>query len=119
MPDYPVHCFIRMKPREDTGTLVPVKAPLEALDPMEAYSPFLYASLDEAKMAVAKNMLEQRQMVVDGDLDFLDVDNSDEILSCDVHDDGAISFADFELERATIFANWAVDDPAAATAPAV
>ncbi|MGY3582324.1 hypothetical protein ACVIGB_000752 [Bradyrhizobium sp. USDA 4341] len=117
MPDYPVHCFIRMK-SWDTGALVPVKAPLEVLDPMEAYSPFVYASLEEARMAVAKSMLEQWQMVVDGDLEFLDVDNSEEILSCDVHDDGAISFEDFELGRATIFANWDVTDPARAAAPA-
>jgi hypothetical protein len=118
MPEYPVHCYIRMKLQEGSGALVPVKAALEALDPMEAYSPFVYASLQEARMAVAKSMLEQWQMVVDGDLDFHDVDHSEEILSCDVHDDGAISFEDFELERATIFASWGVADLAVA-APAV
>lgn len=119
MPDYPYHCYIRMKLREETGSLVPAKAPLEAMDPKEAYSPFVFASLKEARMATARHMQEQWQAVVDGDLDFLDVDTSDEILSCDVHDDGAISFEDFELERDRIFAAWGVPDPAAAPAPSV
>jgi hypothetical protein len=118
MPEYPVSCFVRTKVSE-SGSLVLAKAPIERIDPMDAYAPFVYRSMKDARAAIAQHMLEQWQAVVDGDLDFDDVDHSDDVYACDIHADGAISFEDFEMERAEAFACWGVPDPAGEPAPAI
>lgn len=118
MPEYPISCFVRTKVTE-SGSLVPAKAPFERADPMEAYAPFAYRSLADAQRAIAQHMLEQWEAVVDGDIDFDDVDHSDDVHECDIHADGAISFENFEMERAEIFTCWGVPDPATEPAPAI
>jgi hypothetical protein len=117
-PKYPVSCFVRTKVLE-SGQTVPAKAPLEKSDPMEAYAPFVYGSLEEAQRAIAQHMMEQWQAVLDGDLRFDEVDHSDSVCGCDLYEDGAISFEDFEMERSEVFAAWGAPDPEAVPAPVV
>lgn len=118
MPEYPISYFVRTKLTE-SGSLVPAKAPLERGDPMDAYAPFAYRSVEEAQKAIAQHMLEQWEAVVDGDLQFEEVDHSDDVHACDIHADGTISFEGFEMERAEVFASWNVPDPEAAPVPAI
>lgn len=106
----------------DSGEMTTAKAPLEQIDPVEAYAPFVYANEQAAQQAIAKEMLEAWQMVVDGDLAFEDIElqGSDNIYPCDIFEDGVIVMVkdnnDLEWHRSFIFAAWDVRDPAQAAA---
>lgn len=114
---YPADRWIRLTMVD--GKLVPAFAPEAARDALQAYEPFLYASEDEIKNEIAREMETRWGEVARNERDFDDADMDDVFGPCTVHEDGGIALEQFEIERAEIFAAYGVEDPAASPAPAL
>ena len=123
--EYPATRYVRVRSddpraRRRFATVAPLKAPLGKADPLEAYAPFAFATLDEARRAHAEDMVHLWQMIADGDLPFEEAEAEDArtgIFVCEIHEDGSITCDDFALSREKVFAAYEVEDPLAAAAP--
>jgi hypothetical protein len=143
--EYPAERYARLRLTDPAchwraGKVIPHKAPLENADPLGAYAPFLFDSLDAAEKAHAEDMVRLWELVADGDMNTADayaVDDVMGIFRCTVESDGRLSVADpgckaptfseqrargdrrfgpdgeFEITREEIFAAYDVRDPLA------
>jgi hypothetical protein len=126
-----------------TGSVTPHKAPLEKADPIEAYAPFLFDSLEAARTAHAEDMVKLWELVADGELtteEAYAIDETMSIFKCTIEEDGRIHALDpasrlptiaaqraagqdfrfgpageFEIGRDEAFAAFEVPDPLAAS----
>ncbi|MGY3581796.1 hypothetical protein ACVIGB_000133 [Bradyrhizobium sp. USDA 4341] len=146
--DYPVDRFARLKLEGRqfawrTGKVIPHKAPLEIVDPLEAYAPFLFDSLAAAQKSHADDMVKLWNMVADGRMSSDDAYAVDEIMGifrCTIEADGRIHATDpghhlptiaerrafedrrfgptgeFEITREDAFAAHGITDPLASLA---
>ena len=149
--EYPVERYARLRltGREfswRTGKVIPDKPPLEQADPLDAYVPFLFETMEAAQRAHAKDMVALWGMVDSGAMspdDAYAVDDVMGIFKCSVDQDGRIfvfdpghrlptiaeqrAFADrrfgpegeFEITREAAFAAHEVADPLLSSSPAI
>lgn len=121
---YPAKRIIRLM--DVHGREQPAFAPLEEVDHLKAYAPFLYETMEAAEADQAGDVEElgaareeeRKALIADGDYDeeedeadnFFEEDN---LIECTVHADGSIETQFATFERSTIFSAFGVADPAA------
>lgn len=113
------------------GREQPAFAPIEVIDHLEAYAPFLYenkeaadADLNEDIQHLGVDRAEQAAANVPEDADGIDLDGDededdnfyeeDTVYPCTVHADGSITTEFQTITRAQIFEAYGLPDPAAA-----
>ena len=120
---YPAKRIIRLM--DVSGREQPAFAPLEEMDHLAAYAPFLYETMEAAEadqagdieeLGIARSQ-EREAMIADGDFDEdEELDNffeEDNLMECTVHEDGSIETQFTRFERSVIFSAFGVTDPAA------
>jgi hypothetical protein len=117
-PNYPVERFARLKLTGRqyawrTGKVIPLKPPLELSDPLDAYAPFMFESIEAARKSHAQDMVTLWQMVAEGTMgtdEAYAVDEVMDVFRCTIEADGRIVVTDPGHQLPTIAERRAVED---------